>query len=209
MNDLTNKNFGYWVALYPVPQGSGKPIKWLCRCTLCGEEHLVAGTSLVYGSSTKCKKCGLASSARKREIFHDKRLRFIFKGIRQRCYDPNSISYKNYGAKGITVCDEWLSNPSSFEQWALANGYEDGLSIDRIDNLVGYSPSNCRWVTKTVQNRNRSSVYLATIDGRTMTVTEWCHELGLLPSTIHTRIRKGMSPEDALLTPIQKSKSRK
>lgn len=207
MNDLKNKTFGYWVAISPVPQGSNKPVKWLCRCTLCGREHLVASSSLLNGSSTKCKQCSYASGAEKRKIFNNKNLRAIFKGIRQRCYDVNSKSYCNYGAKGIAICDEWLSSPSLFEQWALNNGYHDGLTIDRIDNSLDYCPSNCRWVSKEIQNRNRSNVYLATLNGKTMSVSEWCRELNLCPSTIHARIRRGMSPEAALLTPIQTSKN--
>lgn len=209
MHNLTNKDFGYWHVIKPVSQGANKPLKWLCKCTLCGEEHLVASSSLIKGVSTMCRSCSLKKMGASRKIWRNDRLKCIYKAMLQRCYNPNNSSYKNYGAKGVTVCDEWRNNSSSFQKWAFANGYNDSLTIDRIDNHKGYSPENCRWVSQTKQNQNRSSLHYATINGETKCVTEWCRELKLTPSTIIMRINKGMSPEEALSQPINKNMARK
>ena len=83
------------------------------------------------------------------------RLYGIWRGIKRRCLNPNYHHFKNYGGRGITVCDEWLESFKSFYDWAMSNGYQDDLSIDRIDNDKGYDPSNCRWVTMAEQNKNK------------------------------------------------------
>ena len=98
------------------------------------------------------------------------RLNRIYSHIKERCYNPNCKDYKDYGARGITVCEEWLEKQRvgegskgwySFRDWALANGYSDELSIDRIDVNNGYSPSNCRWVSlKTQANNRRNNCYI-------------------------------------------------
>lgn len=82
------------------------------------------------------------------------RLYRIFHDIKRRCYNENDTSYENYGARGISVCEEWRKDMISFFDWALANGYEDHLSIDRRENDGNYEPSNCRWVTKQTNNAN-------------------------------------------------------
>lgn len=80
----------------------------------------------------------------------------ILNGMKQRCYNPNRRSYKNYGGKGITICEDWLSDTNNFYKWALANGYEEGLSIERLDNDKGYYPDNCTWIPLEDQYKNRS-----------------------------------------------------
>jgi hypothetical protein len=88
------------------------------------------------------------------------RLYNIWCGMKDRCYNPNAIPYSRYGGKGITICDEWVNDYDTFREWALTHGYKDTLTIDRINNNLGYSPVNCRWITKAEQNRNTSRTKL-------------------------------------------------
>ena len=83
-------------------------------------------------------------------------LRYRFKNMKNRCYNPNDKDYKWYGAKGITIAPEWMADHNNFVEWAMANGFREGLQIDRIDSNKGYTPDNCRWVTARVNTRNRS-----------------------------------------------------
>lgn len=94
-------------------------------------------------------------------MVNNKRLFWVLHGMKARCYNLKCHGYERYGEKGISVCEEWRSSSTNFIKWALANGYREGLQIDRIDNTRGYSPDNCRWVDAKVQNRNRKSVRLS------------------------------------------------
>lgn len=117
--------------------------------------------------------------------------------MKERCSNPHNKLYKRYGRRGISVCTEWLDF-AAFREWMLANGYRQGLSIDRIDNDGDYCPENCRLVDTATQNRNYSRNHLLTYDGRTQCVQDWAAETGLLPSTILFRLRAGKSIEEAL-----------
>lgn len=123
--------------------------------------------------------------------------------MRRRCYDRSFISYAEYGARGITVCDEWRTDYLKFQSWAFANGWRSGLTIDRIDGTKGYSPDNCRWVTPTEQSENRSIKVTATINGVTKNLSVWTRELHLDRKTVYERVRRlGWTPERAVTTPI-------
>lgn len=126
----------------------------------------------------------------------------VYYGMKQRCYNPQSEKVaKIYKNKGITVCDAWLSDYGKFYQWALANGYKKGLTIDRIDSSKGYSPENCRIVDYTTQNYNRSNTRYLTLNGVKKLAKDWAQELGVLPIVIYNRISKGWSDEKILKTP--------
>lgn len=128
----------------------------------------------------------------------NKRLNRIYANMKDRCYNPNRPSYKDYGARGITICKEWLDKeivcyPSTkgwlaFEKWALSNGYADNLTIDRIDNNKGYSPENCRWTTHKVQSNNNRHNRLITYKGKTQTMVQWSEELKISYETLVYRI---------------------
>ena len=134
-----------------------------------------------------------------------KKLRLAHKNMLSRCYDSNNASYEHYGARGITVCAEWLDETSGryeFIEWALHNGHSMGLSLDRIDTNAGYSPENCKWSTIKEQLRNQRRNHLISYQGRTQTLSAWAEELGIQPSTLHRRVSKyNMSVEKAL-TPV-------
>ena len=100
----------------------------------------------------------------------------IWNEMRCRCQNPNDKNYKNYGLKGISVCDEW-SDFRNFHSWAIGNGYIEGLSIDRINPYGNYEPENCRWITRGQQQRNRSNNIKIEHDGMSLTIGEWCEKL--------------------------------
>lgn len=120
----------------------------------------------------------------------NKRIRNIYTGMIQRCYNQNEKSYAQYGAKGIKVCDEWLDNPKSFEDWSIKNGYKDDLTIDRIDSSKDYSPNNCRWVTFSDNARYKSTTRLTTVDGLILTGREWADELNIGTNTINNMFKE-------------------
>lgn len=109
--------------------------------------------------------------------------------MKSRCENPNRTKYKDYGGRGIKVCEEW-HEASNFILWALNNGYERGLQLDRIDNDGDYCPENCRFVTPKENSRNRRNTKRLTVNGETKTVAEWCEQLGLNKNTVYDWIRK-------------------
>lgn len=126
-------------------------------CKVCFREYEADPNKLQYRKHCGCMKSGRIVN--KYRNTHPKLLA-VYKDIKNRCYNKKRLSYKNYGGRGITVCDEWLSDSNVFCEWALKNGYYEGLSIDRINNNEGYSPNNCQWTTVTEQNRNRRGIKL-------------------------------------------------
>lgn len=106
-----------------------------------------------------------------------------------RCENSNRLKYKDYGGRGIKVCEEW-HEAKNFVLWALGNGYEKGLQLDRIDNDGDYCPENCRFVTPKENSRNRRNTKRLTIEGETKTVVEWCEQLGVSQFTVYDWIRK-------------------
>ena len=125
------------------------------------------------------------------------RLYSIWVGMRKRCNNPKDRAYINYGGRGITVCDEWNGDFAAFRDWALASGYNDHLSIDRIDNDQGYSPDNCRWTTTRCQNGNKRTVRRFVIDGQEMTIKDISERYHLNLNTLNARLRRGLSIEKA------------
>lgn len=132
---------------------------------------------------------------------HGKRFTRLYStwlSMKDRCFNPKCKSYPRYGARGITVCDEWKNDFQSFYNWAMLNGYTDTLTIDRIDNDGNYHPDNCRWVTRRIQNNNKSSNILITRNGETYTLSEWEQLLGVKKNLLYSRIyHYGMSVEEA------------
>ena len=121
--------------------------------------------------------------------------------MKKRCYNPNCKRYKDYGGRGITVCDEWLKGFDFFAAWAYANGYEEGLTIEREDVNGNYCPENCKWITRKEQAYNKRDSINVTYKGETKDLMVWCNELGLKYDTIHHRITHGWDVKMAFETP--------
>ena len=127
---------------------------------------------------SQSKTHGLSNS----RIFH------VWTGMKERCYNKNYPKYKLYGARGIVVCDEWKDDFMTFYNWAMDNGYKEGLTIDRIDVNGNYDPSNCRWTDIKTQNRNRRNTPYYTINNETKSLAEWCKILNLKYGTVYARL---------------------
>ena len=120
-----------------------------------------------------------------------------------RCENPNAKSYKDYGGRGIKVCPEWRNDFLKFYEWCMSSGYQEGLTIDRIDNNGDYSPDNCRWATKIQQDNNRRNNKFISYNGETHTLAEWNRICGFKRNTIGRRLSRGWSIERAITTPIK------
>lgn len=121
---------------------------WLCKCE-CGNEKYIRKNELVRG---KIRSCGCNHYT---HITENRKLIKVLVGMKQRCYNPNVPYYKNYGGRGIKICEEWLNDSKKFYEWAENNGYKEGLTIDRINVDGDYEPTNCRWATYKEQNNNK------------------------------------------------------
>ena len=205
--ELTGQRFG---KLYVVSQAQNKNgnTYWNCICD-CGNNIVVKGVNLKHGTTQSCNCINRAiTSKRNRDnadgIYRDSRLYRIYYGMRTRCYNKDDISYDKYGARGITICDEWLNDFLAFQSWAINNGYKDGLTIDRIDNNCGYYPENCRWATIKEQSNNRRSNVMLSYNNEIHSVAEWSDIVHINRETIYCRLRKGWTPEEALSIPTGK-----
>jgi hypothetical protein len=123
---------------------------------------------------------------------------------KSRCSDPNSLPFKDYGGRGITVCEEWKNDFKAFYDWAMANGYKEGLTLDRIDNNQGYSPDNCRWATVKEQSNNRRSNTFLVFCGERKTISQWADDTGISRETLYKRLANGWDIEETLTTPTRK-----
>lgn len=125
------------------------------------------------------------------------RINQIHRAMKRRCLNPNCYEYKDYGGRGITICDEWMEF-KPFYEWAMKNGYSDNLTIDRIDNNGNYEPNNCRWADWYMQANNTRTNRFLTYNGKTQTVAEWARELNISPKTLENRVTQGWGDEKAL-----------
>lgn len=136
---------------------------------------------------------------------HNKgKIRNVYYNMLKRCHDPKNIGYKHYGARGITVCDEWRNDCCTFYKWARDNGYNEDLQLDRIDNNKGYSPDNCHFVTPLENSYNKRNTRKITYKGKTHTLLEWEAITGISKTVLADRIFKyKWSVERALTTPVK------
>lgn len=173
-DDLVGKRFNFLQVISKENKSN-----WRCKCD-CGEMTVVRGDYLKNG---RVKSCGCYQKQRVKETqtthnMSKTRLYGIYYNMKSRCYNKNEKRYKDYGLRGISICDEWLNNVSNFINWSLDNGYEEHLTLDRIDNDGNYEPSNCRWADKETQYNNRRNSILININGIKKSLKQWTIFMG-------------------------------
>lgn len=198
--DITGQKFGRLTALYRLYNYHKRDcVYWLCVCD-CGNLIEVKGCNLRNGATKSCG-CFNKEETSRRSTKHGKcetRMYRIYYNMIQRIYNTNRNEYKHYGGRGIVVCDEWRNDFMSFYNWAMSHGYDDTLTIDRIDVNGNYEPSNCRWVSQKQQVKNRRNNINVTITNKTHCLSEWCKILSLNYNTVKYRIHHNWTIEQAL-----------
>lgn len=202
--DLTGQRFGRLCVVVRVDNDNAGKVRWLCQCD-CGEKVVVRASDLKKGATQSCgclqkEVVALQSQKNIKHGMTGTRLYNIWLAMNARCYDDSHISYKYYGGRGITVCDDWKISPQSFSEWAMSNGYCDNLTLDRVDANASYCPENCRWINQKSQANNRRNNRLISIHGETHTLSEWSNMTGIRSDTLRYRINAGW-PFDELCTP--------
>lgn len=198
--DLLGHQFGRLTVIEKSATKSkeGRAI-WVCSCS-CGNTVLVDTKSLTTQST---KSCGCYSKEVHKQIFtkHGEsrsKLYFVWGDMKSRCADKKALPYKDYGGRGIFVCEEWMRSYESFRDWALNNGYRQGLTLDRKDVDKGYCPENCRWVTMQVQCNNKRNNRFITYKNETHTISEWSKITGIGKEVIRYRLNAGWNVESIL-----------
>lgn len=202
--DFTGQRFGKLVIIERLEKnGKRNSYYFKCKCD-CGNECKVLRVDMVNGNT---KSCGCMSSrniAGDRTRTHGMRMTRqynIWSKLKARCDNPNTKSYKDYGAKGITYCEKWKSFEGFWED--MQEGYEDDLTIDRIDYTKNYCNENCRWITKAMQAQNKSDNVIVEYNGEKLPLKTMCNKLNLPYRTIRYRIKSGWSVNDAFEKPIK------
>lgn len=210
--DLTGRKFGKLTVLRQdgykeVGKRNIRKPYWLCQCE-CGNVKRICGDNLRSGVSNSCG-CEVRRATIERSTKHGfakrgherSRIYTIWANMIKRCENQSNDDYKNYGGRGITVCDEW-HDFILFKEWAFKNGYADNLTIDRIDVNGNYEPDNCRWVCWDVQANNTRRTIKIKFGNVEYSLREWCEILNLNYHTVNSRRRKGIPTIEAMFTPV-------
>lgn len=201
--DLTGQKFGRLTVIKDTgKKNNDKRALWLCKCN-CGNEVIISGKDLRNGNTQSCG-CLQRDRSRKHGEWGT-RLYRIWYDMKDRCFNKNSVNYKYYGGRGITICKEWKEKPFLFFQWARNNGYQDNLTIDRIDSNGNYEPSNCRWATMKEQSNNVRNNKRITYNNETHTMSEWAEILNIDYHLLQSRLYHKWSFERAIKSPKLKN----
>lgn len=213
MQNLIGQKFGNLVVIERVGKNKQGNYKWSCKCN-CGKETIAFGNNLKSGHTRSCGcfnkemvtlrnikniKHGHARKSKESKIY------IAWQQIIQRCINPNHKRYKDYGARGITVCKQWMK----FENFLKDMGEAPiGYQIDRINNNKGYYKENCHWTNSKTNNRNKRNNHLETYNGKTQCISVWANEFNIHESTLLNRLNRGWSIKKALITPVRKKREK-
>jgi len=199
-NDLTGQRFGRLTVVGCVGRNQFDHVLWLCRCD-CGNEKQATTSSLRGGRTVSC---GCYSPSRTHGLSKTPEYK-VWTAMVQRCTTAKHQAYKDYGGRGIKVCDRWRH---SFENFLADMGPRPGkgYSLDRINNNGHYEPGNCRWATQTEQTNNHRNNHRLTLGGETLTINQWAKKLGVRDTAIHRRLAMGWTVERTLTEPVKYGK---
>lgn len=205
--NMVGYTFNGCVVVSKSDEHSSKYICWNCLCK-CGNSFVASGANIRKGHT---KSCGCyqkerASQVKKTHGKTNTRMFSIWQKMRARCSNNKSKDFKNYGGRGIKVCESWETSFECFYEWSTNNGYTEKLTIDRIDVNGNYEPNNCRWVNRKIQNRNRTNNNIIEFRGEKLCLAEWSDKLGITYFTLSSRLKRGWSVERAFTTPVKKSR---
>ena len=200
---LEGQKYGFLTVVKENGRNKDGEVLWLCKCD-CGNEHTVKSVNLIHGyvKSCGCKRGEFISQKNSKHGLCDSKLYHIWHGIKNRCINAKHDNYVRYGARNISMCEEWLNDFKAFYDWAITHGFKEGLTIDRIDNFKGYSPDNCRWITAKEQQHNRRDTIYLTYKGETKSTPEWAEIVGIDPHVLRHRINAKWSTKRALEEPV-------
>lgn len=185
MNNYTGKQIGQYIVIGKCAEktNDGHSL-YNCKCIKCGYIRTSVRIESLKYINPLCNHVEIKCN------WSNKKLEQIFNGMKSRCYNKDSKYYKWYGAKGISICKEWLNNPQNFNNWSIDNGYKDKLSIDRIDGNKDYCPENCRWITLEDNAKYKSTTNIIEVNGILDSGRGWSKKIGFGPNYINTYIRK-------------------
>ena len=201
--DLTNQRFGRLLVLSRAGSDRHGNSRWNVKCN-CGKQKVVISHALLSGAIVSCgcynREVRLAKQTKHKSS--KTRLFRIWQYMKGRCYNKKNTAYSYYGGRGIIVCEEWKESFETFQEWAFTNGYNETLTLDRINPDKNYSPDNCRWVDRKTQMRNRRNTLNFTINGVTKDLATWCEEYNVpYERTRHRVVNRGWDIVSALTTP--------
>lgn len=196
MSTLIGERFGKVLVLEKTTKREHRHIVYKCICD-CGNITFVSGNKLKQGNT---KSCGCLKKINHYAIHHksNTRLYSTWSSIKKKCYCKSNKDYKYYGGRDIKICNEWRDSFQAFYDWAMNNGYQENLTIDRIDVNGNYESTNCRWVDMKTQNNNQRKNVRLTYNNKTMTISEWSEYLNLPRSTISWRKHQGYDDTECL-----------
>lgn len=170
-------------------KASNGEYKYKCICE-CGKEKNIRGSNLKNGNSKSCGCYNVIKRSKVSKGYRQNNLRLynIYQNMKERCYNKNFKEYKHYGGRNIKICEEWQSDYRKFYEWSMNNGYNNNLTIDRINVDGDYEPKNCRWITRQEQAYNKRNSKYITYKGETKTLAEWSKELNMSQPKLRYRI---------------------
>lgn len=188
--------FGRWTVLREGRRRGRYHRRFWCHCD-CGTERLVPYSNLLSGASRSCSCTSFKHGQAEKTPEY-----YIWRSMKARCYNLNAKGYKNYGGRGITVCERWLH---SFVNFFLDMGRRPTAkhSLERRNNALGYTPANCYWATPLEQQSNKRNNRRYTYQGVTLHLAEWVRQSGLSGNTIHARLNRGWPFDQAITVPAR------